>query len=81
MRHIFPHLAIASLMVIQPLCSAGCKATFDKDKCSVMYEGNLILCRYKDKLRICEPSQLMGPASEPPYHDLPQLLIMPHKLE
>jgi hypothetical protein len=47
--HIVPHLAIASLIGIQPLCNAGCKVMFDKDKCDIMYEGNLILCRYKDK--------------------------------
>ncbi len=35
----------------------------------------------KTSLWICGSSQLMGPESRPPYHDLPQLLIMPRKPE
>ena len=41
--HIVPHLAIASLIGIRPLCDAGCTVTFDREKCNVIYEGNVIL--------------------------------------
>jgi hypothetical protein len=46
--HVVPHLAIASLIGIRPLCNAGCKATFDNNKCNVFYNGNVILQGYKD---------------------------------
>jgi hypothetical protein len=43
MRHIVPHLVIACLIGIWPLCNAGCTITFNKDKCDVIYNGNVIL--------------------------------------
>ena len=46
--HVVPHLAIASLMGIRPLCDAGCTVTFDKEKCDVIYNGNVILRGIKD---------------------------------
>ncbi len=46
--HIILHLAIVSLIGIWPLCNAGCTVTFDKDKCDVIYNGNIILQGYKD---------------------------------
>ena len=46
--HVVPHLAIASLMGIRPLCNAGCTVTFDRDKCDVIYEGNVILRGFKN---------------------------------
>ncbi len=48
MGHIVPHLAVASLMGISPLCNAGCMVVFDKNKCNVIYDGNVILWGYKD---------------------------------
>jgi hypothetical protein len=46
--HVVPHLAIASLIGIRPLCDAGCTVTFDKEKCDVIYEGHVILRGLKD---------------------------------
>ena len=46
--HIVPNLAVASLMGIRPLCNAGCEVIFDKDKCDVIYNGNVILRGFKD---------------------------------
>jgi hypothetical protein len=46
--HVVPHLAIASLIGIRPLCDAGCTVTFDIDKCDVIYGGNVILRGLKD---------------------------------
>jgi hypothetical protein len=48
MGHIVPHLAVVSLMGIGPLCNAGCTVVFDKNKCNVIYNGNVILRGYKD---------------------------------
>jgi hypothetical protein len=48
--HIVPHLIVASLMGIRPLCNAGCTVTLDRDKCDVIYNGNIILQGYKDEL-------------------------------
>ncbi len=45
--HVVPHLAIASLMGIRPLCDAGCTGTFDRDKCDVIYDGKVILRGFK----------------------------------
>ena len=45
--HVVPHLAIASLMGIRPLCDAGCTVTFDRDKCDVIYDGKVILRGFK----------------------------------
>jgi hypothetical protein len=47
--HIVPHLTVASLMGIRPLCNAGSTVTFDRDKCDVTYNGNVILRGYKDE--------------------------------
>jgi hypothetical protein len=47
--HILPHLTIASLMGISPLCNAGCMVVFDKNKCDVIYDGDVILQSYKDR--------------------------------
>jgi hypothetical protein len=41
--HIVPNLAITSLFGICPLCNAGCIVVFDKDKCTVLYDGKIIL--------------------------------------
>ena len=46
--HVVPHLAVASLIGIRPLCKAGCTVTFDDNKCDVIYEGNVILRGFKD---------------------------------
>ena len=46
--HIVPGLAVASLVGIRPLCKAGCKVTFDNEKCDVMYNGDVILRGFKD---------------------------------
>jgi hypothetical protein len=46
--HVMPHLAIALLIGIRPLCNSGYTVTFDKDKCNVIYDGNIILHGYKD---------------------------------
>ncbi len=43
LAHIVPDLAIASLFGICPLCNAGCIVAFDKDKCTVWYDGKIIL--------------------------------------
>jgi hypothetical protein len=46
--HIVPHLAIASLIGIRPLCKAGCTVIFDDKKCDIVYNGNIILQGFKD---------------------------------
>ena len=46
--HVVPHLAVASLIGIRPLCKAGCTVTFDNDKCDVIYDGKVILRGLKD---------------------------------
>ncbi len=46
--HSVPHLAVASLIGIRPLCKAGCTVTFDDNKCDVIFQGNVILRGYKD---------------------------------
>jgi hypothetical protein len=48
--HIVPHLTVASLMGIRPLCNVGCTVTFDCDKCDVIYNGNVLLRGYKDEM-------------------------------
>jgi hypothetical protein len=47
--HIVPHLIVASLMGIRPLCNAGCIVTFDRDKCDVIYNRNVLFRGYKDE--------------------------------
>jgi hypothetical protein len=46
--HIVPHLAVASLIGIWPLCKAGCTVTFDNDKCDVIFKNEVILRGFKD---------------------------------
>ncbi len=46
--HVVPHLAVASLIGICPLCNAGCTVTFDINKCDVVYNGRVILRGFKD---------------------------------
>ncbi len=46
--HIIPHLAVASLIGIRPLCKAGCTVTFDNDKCDVIFKGEVILQGFKN---------------------------------
>ncbi len=41
--HIVPHLAIASLFGIRPLCNAGCVVVFHKDRVDMWYNGKIIL--------------------------------------
>jgi hypothetical protein len=41
--HIVPHLAIALLYGIRPLCNAGCVVVFHKDRVDVWYDGKIIL--------------------------------------
>jgi hypothetical protein len=48
MGHIVLHLPVVSLMGICPLCNARCTVVFDKNKCNVIYDGNVILQYYKD---------------------------------
>jgi hypothetical protein len=44
--HVAPHLSVASLISIRPLCDAGCTVTFDKDKCDVIYNSKVIKLLY-----------------------------------
>ncbi len=46
--HVVPHLAIASLIGIQPLCRAGCTVTFDNTTCDVIFDNKVILRGNKD---------------------------------
>ncbi len=46
--HVVPHLAVALLIGIRPLCKAGCTVTFDKDKWDVIHYGKVILRGWKD---------------------------------
>ena len=46
--YIVPGITMASLIGIPTLCKAGCKVVFDKEKCEVFYENNIILRGYKD---------------------------------
>jgi hypothetical protein len=39
---------MASLIGIRILCKAGCKVTFDNEKCKVVYKDSIILRGYKD---------------------------------
>jgi hypothetical protein len=40
--HIIPSLSIASLFGIHALTDAGCNVTFDREKCTVRYNGKTI---------------------------------------
>jgi hypothetical protein len=48
MGHIVPSLSIASLIGIRPLCKVGCKVIFDNKKCNVVFNGVVIIRRFKD---------------------------------
>ena len=48
--HIMPEMSTASLFGIHILCKAGCKVTFDDDKCQVFYNDAIILTGYKDPI-------------------------------
>jgi hypothetical protein len=41
--YIVPHLTIASLYGIRPLCNVGCVVVFQKDRVDVWYDGKIIL--------------------------------------
>ena len=41
--HILPGLKNHSLISVVQLCNAGCRVTFDKDKCTVQYNGRDIV--------------------------------------
>jgi hypothetical protein len=41
--HIVLDMKMASLLGIRILCKAGCKVTFDDEKCGVNFKGNTIL--------------------------------------
>ena len=41
--HIVPQLTTASLIGIRVLCEAGCKVTFDKEYCDMIYNGKIIV--------------------------------------
>jgi hypothetical protein len=46
--HIVLDMKMASLLGIRILCKAGCKVSFDDEKCQVNYKGNTNLTGYKD---------------------------------
>jgi len=46
--HIVPSLSIASLIGVRVLCNAGCKVTFCKEHCDIIYNGKVILQGRKD---------------------------------
>jgi hypothetical protein len=48
MGHIIPDLSIASLFGIRALTDAGCNVTFDRERCTVQYNGKIILSGGKD---------------------------------
>jgi hypothetical protein len=48
MGHIMPHMAIASLIRIRPICKAGCTVTFEDVKCDVINKSKIILEGKKD---------------------------------
>ena len=86
--HVVPHLAVASLIGIRPLCNAGCIVTFDKDKCDVKYNDTVILRGYKDAATdlwtlplTAEAMQTALPRSSPfidrALHDLNPTLVHP----
>ena len=41
--HIFPDLGETALLSLGLLCDAGCEATFQKDKCKVVHNGQQVL--------------------------------------
>ncbi len=48
MGHITPNLSIVSLLGIRALTDAGCNITFDRERCTVRYNGKTILSGGKD---------------------------------
>jgi hypothetical protein len=46
--HIVPSLSIASLIGVRVLCNAGCKVTFCKEHCDIIYNDKVILQGRKD---------------------------------
>ena len=48
MGHNIPGLSIASLFDIRALTDAGCNVTFDRERCTVQYNGKIILSGGKD---------------------------------
>jgi hypothetical protein len=48
MGHIIPDFSIASLFRIRILTDAGCEVIFDRDHCTVKYNGGVILVGGKD---------------------------------
>jgi hypothetical protein len=46
--HIIPDLSIASLFGLRALTGAGCNVTFDREKCTVRYNGKMIFSGGKD---------------------------------
>ena len=48
-EHIDPSLKVALLIgMICPLCKAGCKVSFNNEKCDVIFNNKVILTGYKD---------------------------------
>ncbi len=56
MGHIIPNLSIASLFGIRALTDAGCKVTFDRERCTVQYNSNIFLSGGKIWLQVYGPS-------------------------
>ncbi len=54
--HIIPDLSIASLFGIWVLTDAGCEVIFDRDHCTVKYNGRVILVSVKTRIPIYGPS-------------------------
>ncbi len=75
--HVVPHLAVASLIGIRPLCKAGCIVTFDNDKCDVSYNGKIILRGLKDPASDLWTLPINRKTCGPPFHDRPLLLTVP----
>jgi hypothetical protein len=46
--HILPHLTVALLVGVRPLCKAGCQVLFSNNYCDVIFNGNVILRGHKD---------------------------------
>jgi hypothetical protein len=75
---IIPHLAIALLIGIRPLCNAGCTVTFDKDKCNVVFNGKVILHGFDDlPINLWTFPRLMDKTCRPLSHNLPLSVIVP----
>jgi hypothetical protein len=75
--HVVPHLAMVSLIGIRPLCNVGCTVTFDKDKCDVIYDDQVILRGFKDVAMNLWTLPLSMP-QRPPFNDRPLFVIVPN---